>query len=331
MEPRAQLLIYGGFCYFDRAFAIVGVIAFLGAGATLSFDGPYPLLHQTAHKLQKLGRLQSVTLEFLDKMVPDHDRTSPPLVHTPRSPALAPDHLWQGARSSGWVNPDEFGLYGLGAQPAQLGAFVYTDQRRGAGDGVYFRLVPGKNTPKASITVSFPDGKAPLPVDLPIDATVAELMCYVAVKRHVAKHLMVLTRSGKPLELSSTLEACGFEDGIVGYRVAAVYRESGKQQTTLAGPVHTLAERAGWAGIATLVGRSVSGLHLSSSRDLAAQLLPRMASIEPSGLRPSGISRAESALLRPEEMTALKPNREASEQRLAEMQEKLEVSALDLT
>jgi hypothetical protein len=161
------------------------------------------------------------------------------------------------------------GRYGLGAQPAQLGAFVYTDQSRGDGEGVYFRLVPGTATPKVcaraaahsahlcfkdsaetrpalamtartianwrqvSITVSFPDGKPPLPVELPTEATVAELMCLVAVKRHVAKHLMMLTRSGKPLELSSTLQACGFEDGVRGYRVAAVYRESGHLQTTL--------------------------------------------------------------------------------------------------
>ena len=47
-----------------------------------------------------------------------------------------------GAKSFGWVHPDEFGLHGLGAQPARDGAFVYTDQRGGVGGGVYFRMVP---------------------------------------------------------------------------------------------------------------------------------------------------------------------------------------------
>jgi hypothetical protein len=91
MEPRAQLLIYGGFCYFDRAFSIVGLVALTGQGEgrashrseALTFEGPYPLYKQTAHKLHTLGRLQNVTLSFLYNM---------------------------GARSSGWVNPDEFGL-----------------------------------------------------------------------------------------------------------------------------------------------------------------------------------------------------------------------------
>ena len=109
MEARAQLLIYGGYAYFDRSFAIIALIALTGQGSSLSFDGPYPLLKETQKTLQSLGRLQSVTLSFLEEM---------------------------GARSSGWVNPDEFGLYGLGSQPAQLGAFVYTDKSRGEGSSV---------------------------------------------------------------------------------------------------------------------------------------------------------------------------------------------------
>jgi hypothetical protein len=48
----------------------------------------------------------------------------------------------------------------------------------------------------------------------------------LAHRRHVAKHAIVLTRSGKTLELSTTLEANGFEDGVLGYRVSAVYREA---------------------------------------------------------------------------------------------------------
>jgi hypothetical protein len=92
---------------------------------------------------------------------------------------------------------------------------VYTDKSRGEGEGVYFRLVPGTSTPKVcpsiaaafpdgkpalltphpflswqvSITVSFPDGKPALPVELPTEATVSELMCLVAVKRHVCPGL----------------------------------------------------------------------------------------------------------------------------------------------
>jgi hypothetical protein len=42
----------------------------------------------------------------------------------------------------------QFGLYGLGAQPAQLGAFVYSDKSDGGGRGVYFRLIPGAAIPK---------------------------------------------------------------------------------------------------------------------------------------------------------------------------------------
>jgi hypothetical protein len=59
-QARAHLLIYGGFCYFDRAFDIVGLIALTNTGKkSLPFEGPYPLRKATAHKLHELGRLQT--------------------------------------------------------------------------------------------------------------------------------------------------------------------------------------------------------------------------------------------------------------------------------
>ena len=77
-------------------------------------------------------------------------------------------------------------MYGLGAQPAQMGAFVYTDKSKGEGYGVYFRLVPGTSTPKVSVRCVFPDDNKPnCRWSFLSDATVGELICYVAAKRHI--------------------------------------------------------------------------------------------------------------------------------------------------
>ena len=122
------------------------------------------------------------------------------------------------------------GLYGLGAQPAQLGAFVYTDKPKGDGHGVYFRLVPGTSVPKASMIVAFPDNKPNLPVELPVEATVKELLTYVAAKRQLPKHSITVTRGGKELKPEQTLLECGFSEGVAGYRVNAVYKGEGMHQ-----------------------------------------------------------------------------------------------------
>ena len=229
LEARAQLLIYGGYAYFDASFTIVALIALTGQGGALTFEGPYPLLDDAQRTLASLGRLQAVTLSFLDAM---------------------------GARSSGWVNPDEFGMFGLGAQPAPLGAFAYTDALHGAGRGVYFRLVPGASTPKVTLTVAFPpsvnqlEAIPELPLDLPVDATIGEVMNYVAARRGLAKCKMILTRSGRTLRAHATLEQCGFAAG-VKYRLAAWQKAPGaliERSADVVPPQRGLAEVAAALG-----------------------------------------------------------------------------------
>ena len=69
------------------------------------------------------------------------------------------------------------------------------------------------------------------------------------------------------------------------------------------------------AGVASFVGKSLDGL----------QMLPALAGTEPQP-RYSGMGSVQNALLRPEEMASLLTRSKSTEERLKEMQERMEVS-----
>jgi len=156
-SPELSLLLYGGYAYFDEnKFANLLVLnSIAGPGVGLTFDGPYRLHAKAQQALVKQARLHPTTL------IPIMDA---------------------GAKSFGWVNPDENGSEWLGDVPAEYGAFAYCSDRLGKEQGVFFRVVAAW-VPQVPLTLGLEGGgEQTVSLTLPLNAKLTEVLQALKLK-----------------------------------------------------------------------------------------------------------------------------------------------------